>query len=137
MRTREVGVTMTHISLHRSFMTALLLTGSPHPAEAAVLKGIDSLDPDSMTDERLFQGTIAASMLATSGQRSVEELEKASAMLPGARCVLRLSVELRYSYVLRVLAGLSAELCTRLLGVDMYKIDHLVWSAATLLMRRD
>jgi hypothetical protein len=121
-------------ALKRSFVTALLLTGSAGLAETAVMEGIAWMDPSRMSDESLFQATVAASMLADTREEEVEEREQASRMLPAALArVLRLSNEPRRCFVLRVLAGLPREVCSRLLRIDTYRIDALACAAARIL----
>jgi hypothetical protein len=120
-------------ALKRSFITALLLTGSAGLAETAVMEGIAWMDPNRVSDENLFEATLAASML-TNSQEGVEERERASSMLPAPLArVLRLSTELRHCYVLRVLAGLPREVCSRLLRIETYRIDGLACAAAGIL----
>ena len=52
MGERQCGIETT-ISL--AFRTAHLLTASVHQAESAVLKAIESFDPDGDSEETLFQ----------------------------------------------------------------------------------
>jgi hypothetical protein len=121
-------------ALKRSFVAALLLTGSAGLAETAVMEGIAWMDPNRVSDESLFQATLAASMLTNSQEEGAEERERASSMLPVALArVLRLSTELRRCFVLRILAGLPREVCSRLLRIESYRIDALACAAAGIL----
>jgi hypothetical protein len=73
-------------------------------------------------------------MLTNSQEEEVEERERASRMLPAALArVLRLSTELRHCFVLRILAGLPREVCSRLLRIETYRIDALACAAADIL----
>jgi hypothetical protein len=126
---------ITMEALGRTFITAVLLTGSAERAEAAVLEGIKIMERGNVSDEALLlQGTLSASIAARADGGRVEEQEHASSLLPvELRRVLRLLPDFRRGFVLRVLIGLSREVCARMLQVEIQQIDELVCVAARAL----
>jgi hypothetical protein len=127
---------ITDQGLERSFTTALLLTASAGRAEAAVLEGIRVVDAFELSDAALFRETLAASMEANSQKAPAAELEYASSLLPlDLRPLLRLSRDLRSCFVLRVLVGLSREVCARMLRIGIRQIDELVCDSVQALAR--
>ena len=126
------SVPITDEALGRTFITALLLTGSAERAETAVLEGIRGMDRNNVSGEALLQGTVAASIAAKIPEQRAEE--QASSMLPvELRRVLRLSLDFRRCFVLRVLIGLPRAVCARLLQTEIHRIDELVYASARAL----
>jgi len=126
---------ITNEALGRTFITALLLTGSAERAEAAVFEGIQVMERGKVSDETLLlQGTMSASIAARANGPRAEEQEYASSLLPvELRRVLRLLPDFRRGFVLRVLVGLSREVCARMLQTEIQHIDELVYVAARAL----
>src|SRR5260370_748783 len=62
MTALTADVAGTDEALTGAFMTAFLLTGSAEGAEAAVLEGLTAMDGNSMPDETLLLGTMAAAL---------------------------------------------------------------------------
>src|SRR5712691_7609487 len=128
------SVPITNEALGRAFTTALLLTGSAGKAEAAVLEGIRVMEQRNVSGEALLQGTIAASIATKLPEQRVEEQAYAAFLLPvELRRVLRLSQELRRCFVVRVLVGLSREVCARMLHTETHEIDEFVCVSARAL----
>src|SRR5260370_30229964 len=127
MTALTADVAGTDEALTGAFMTAFLLTGSAEGAEAAVLEGLTAMDGNSMPDETLLLGTVAAAIATKiAGNRSIN--------LPiELRRVLRLRKDLRQAFVLRVLIGLSREMCARVLNTPVNQIDELTGIAARML----
>jgi hypothetical protein len=128
---------ITTEALDRTFITALLLTGSAQRAEAAVVEGIKATQRGKVSDETLLlQGTLSASIAAGSNSPRAAEQEHASSLLPvELRRVLRLLPYFRRGFVLRVLVGLSREVCARMLQIEIHQIDEVVRLAARALVR--
>jgi len=124
-------------ALSRAFTTALLLTANTERAEAAVLDGINALHPGEASPEKLFLEVAAAAFAAGRGSaRRLQELECAASVLPPElRPVLRLPLNLRQCFVLRVLMSLSRESCARLLVRGVNAVDHDTRRAAQALAR--
>jgi hypothetical protein len=119
---------ITDEALNQAYTTAFLLTGNPAQAEASVLEGIRTMEHDNVSRDALLPGTLTASVASPS------ELQSDVASLPPElRRVLRLSLDLRRSYVLRFLVGLSREVCARMLNRDIHQIDDLVCASARAL----
>src|SRR5258706_12648171 len=121
-----VSAPVTNEGLCRAFRASLLLTGNAGQAEAALLDAIRSTDREESSDRMLFsRAAMAALSLSREAPARTEDLEHASALLPlELRPVLRLSVEPRHCFVLRVLAGMSREECSRLLHRDIRQVDE-------------
>jgi hypothetical protein len=113
-------------SVCNAFHIALLLTASMTGAEGAVLEAVEALDPQDMTSSALLCRTIESSVRHTqlSGANTPIDLEL---VLPGLpmelRKVLELEVGLRQSFVLRILVGVSADICGLLFGWDRSLVD--------------
>lgn len=106
-------------TISRAFRAAHLLTGSEEQSEIAVARALDSWDPDDNDEEGLFQLALTAAL-----HGPVPNLpEPAGSALPAElRAVLRLPLQLRRCFVLRTLAGLSGEVCARLLDLRIQKV---------------
>jgi hypothetical protein len=123
-----------HETLENAFIAGLLLTGSVERAETAVLESVRMSCCDDLFSEALFRRTILYS-LEPHSDSSIDqqrEIDRAGPILPfELRCVLNLPRHLRYCYVLRILVGLSREVCSWLLHLDTSQIDQRT-SAAIL-----
>jgi len=123
---RLVSIPVTSQGLCRAFRAALLLTGNIRHAEVSVLHAIQSTDSEELSDHALLHESVIAAL--DQGPPQPDDL---SSMLPvELRRVLRLPGDLRRSFVLRVLAGLSREECARLLCRDIPDVDQTVCAAA-------
>jgi DNA-directed RNA polymerase specialized sigma24 family protein len=120
-----------------AFITALLLAGSMERAEAAVLEGITSLNPDDISDGPLFTAAVlSASVTQQTGglEEHMEIAERTSSILPlELRKVLHLPPPLRRCFVLRMLAGLPREVCARLLHLEVQQVDERTCAALPML----
>jgi len=113
----------------RSFRTAYLLTNSAEEAESAVLAGIESWNPDGESDEALFHKV----MWAAARRRHQWE----PPVPTGARlrlpeelgALLTLAPPIRRCFVLRNLAGMSAQVCARLLDLLPNQVDEYAGAA--------
>jgi DNA-directed RNA polymerase specialized sigma24 family protein len=115
-----------HGALGHAFLTAMLLTQSPARAEDAVREAILSWNPDEAGDAALVHGTVQASL--NNGRESAstrqEDVAEASALLPvELREILKLSRPSRNCLVLRILAGMSRDVCARLLQLSICEVD--------------
>jgi DNA-directed RNA polymerase specialized sigma24 family protein len=119
--------TDTSESLRMTIVAAILLTGSVKHAETAMLEGIRSLDIDATLEEELLPSIVSAAMdpRQWSGRRPPEEMAYASSLLPvELQRVLRLPMDLRHCFVLRLLLAMPREFCARLLGLDVGTMDR-------------
>lgn len=106
-------------TVSRAFLTAHLLTASVELAETAIQAGLASWDSNNGSEEDLFQAVLVAAVGSkVGGTPSSETPDSTGLFLPGElRSVLDLSLQLRRCFVLRILAGLSVQMCARLLGL--------------------
>ncbi len=112
--------------LSKSFITALLLTANLDRAESAVMRSIGRLD-ECVSSGALLQGTLRASLAGPGGMTAEvpEDLAEAGSILPPElQHVVHLPKDLRQCFVLRILLGLSREVCASLLGLDVQRIDE-------------
>lgn len=117
-----------HGSVENAFIVGLLLTRSMQQAETAVLDGVRPPCPDDLYSEALFRRVIHYSIDVQpieNPRRQQRELEQAASILPfELQRVLRLSKNLRHCYVLRILVGLTREVCAWLLHLDTSQVDQ-------------
>lgn len=122
--------------IHRAFLTAYLLVGNFNQAEEATIQGINLWDAAS-GKEALFDKvlTVAVEMLmASSTADSGEAIAGLDFCLqPEFANVLNLPQSPRSCYVLRVLAGIPAESCGRLLALQPAVVNKLAVIAITAL----
>jgi DNA-directed RNA polymerase specialized sigma24 family protein len=126
----------TSKSLWMTFIMAILLTGSVKHAEMAMLEGIRSLDIDVTPEEERLPTIISAAMdpRQWSGPRLPEEMAHAASLLPvELQRVLRLPMDLRHCFVLRLLLPMPRESCARLLGLDVGTVNRNTSLAAQAL----
>lgn len=110
-------------SLARSFRIALLLAGNMGQAEDAVLRAIQALDPEQMSDEALLGGAILAAVAPCREGPAGHQPEPGS-LPPELMRVLHLPTDLRHCFVLRILAALSEEDCARILNLSIPVVDR-------------
>jgi DNA-directed RNA polymerase specialized sigma24 family protein len=113
----------------RSFRTAYLLTNSAEEAESAVLAGIESWNPDGESDEALFHKVMCAAAHRRHQWEPPVRTEARLWLPEELRVVLTLAPPIRRCFVLRNLAGLSAQLCARLLGLLPDQVDEYAGAA--------
>jgi DNA-directed RNA polymerase specialized sigma24 family protein len=120
---------MDDAALSRTFVLAVLLTGSVRRAEEAMIEAIQSVPcPVGNTDQMLSAVATAAIEMTIEAAPSLvpflpEELQQ----------VLRLPAIPRRCFALRRLAGLSPQVCAGLLHVDPATVDRLASEAMELL----
>ena len=117
------------LALDMAFRTAVLLTGATKSAEAAVIHGIsarEELSPHGL----LTEAVRSAVRLQASSANDPYEVE---CLPPELRRLFMLQPLPRHCFVLRVLVGLSAEVCAELLEVSVTHFENAVHRALTQL----
>jgi len=117
-------------ALSKSFKTVFLLTGDATLAEAVVIDAINQDDTDEMPSAEFLRCclVLAVRMVRLSAPG---ELDQLSSRFPHElRQVLRLSDDLRHSFVLRTLVGLPPEECADLLKVTPQCVNERAVAAA-------
>src|ERR1700751_5310094 len=101
-------------AVHREFVTALLLAGTTKTAEAAVLDGIGACEDLS------HRGLLIEAVKSTIRRRmkSVDTPDALALLPPELRRLFMLRPLLRDCFVLRILVGLSPEVCAGLLDTS-------------------
>jgi DNA-directed RNA polymerase specialized sigma24 family protein len=121
--------------LDRALLTAHLLTGNLQQAEEATLDAIDSWKPGEEAEEVLFQNVLHA-VTRTQGEPNANNLDPSGSYLPNElKAVLRLAPQLRRCFVLRILAGLPAQACARLLCLHSDVVERYTCDAIQCLAR--
>jgi hypothetical protein len=121
--------------LPKAFWIALLLTGSIEAAEAAVLDGIAALELDHISGDSLLRATAKSAI-----QRRTEFLgqsEELSILPLELRRLFLLAPRYRDCFVLRVLIGLTPELCSGILHLSIHEVDDALCAALEELPRID
>jgi len=114
-------------ALDMAFCTALLLTGDTTTAEAAVTHGItacEDLSPRGLLIEAL-RSAVQRRTKSSDGPYEVDGLPTE------LRRLFMLRPLLRYCFVLRILAGLSPEVCAELLDISVTELEDAVYAALT------
>jgi len=114
-------------ALDMAFRTALLLTGDTTTAEAAVTHGITACE-DLSPRGLLIEALRSAVQRRTKSSDGPNEVDGLPAEL---RRLFRLRPLLRYCFVLRILAGLSPEVCGELLDISFTELEDAVYAALT------
>jgi hypothetical protein len=114
--------------LSRAYLTAYLLAASSERAENAVMRALDSWDPKHTGAAALLNRAVSF-VVQESGPRPAAEEPSRLNMPPALRRVLRLPRAQRRCYVLRILLGWPAQVCSRLLGVDVEEVDECTCAA--------
>ena len=110
-----------------AFRTALLLTGDTRTAEVAVTRAIDAceaLSPGGL----LIEAVRFALRRRTKSSDGPYEVDGLPAEL---RRLFMLQPLRRYCFVLRILAGLSPEVCAELLDISVTELEDAVYAALT------
>jgi hypothetical protein len=113
------------LALDMAFRTAVLLTGATKSAEAAVIHGIsarEELSPHGLLTEAV-RSAVRRRTKSSDGPCEVECLP------PELRRLFMLQPLPRHCFVLRVLVGLSPEVCAELLEVSVTDFENAVYRA--------
>ena len=116
-------------ALDMVFRTALLLTGDTRTAEAAVMHGIGACE-DVSPGGLLIEAIRSAVRRPTKSSEGPCEVE---CLPPELRRLFMLQPLPRHCFVLRVLVGLSPEVCGELLEVSDTEFENAVYRALTQL----
>lgn len=122
-------------TIENAFITGLLLTGSVEEAERAIVSCVHCSEEEDVRGQEVFRRVIQWSVDPREPQRSRTGIDEASVrILPfELGCVLYLPSHLRHCYVLRILVGLSREVCAWLLHTDVQQISQRTQSALNML----
>jgi hypothetical protein len=112
-------------TIENAFIVGLLLTGSIEQAERAIVDSIHCSETEDACAQRVFR-RVTQWAIDPLEQRSRCVIDEASVrILPfELGCVLHLPPDLRHCYVLRILIGLSREVCAWLLHTDIQQIGQ-------------
>ena len=116
-------------ALDVAFRTALLLTGDTSTAEAAVMHGTgvcQDLSPGGL----LIAAVRSAVRQRTKSSDGPYEVE---CLPPELRRLFTLQPMLRQCFVLRILMGLSPEVCAEVLDISVTEFEDAVYGALTQL----
>jgi hypothetical protein len=118
-------------SIGRAFLAAHLLTASVENAERAVLEAVASWDPRTDEQETLVRRALYASVARPVSDSSESAgTESARSRLPGElQAVFDLSMDLRRCFVLRILAGISAQVCAQWLQLPPRLVNQYTRAA--------
>jgi hypothetical protein len=116
-------------ALDRASRTALLLTGDTRTAEAAVMHGIRACE-DLSSGGLLIEAARSAVRRRTKSSDGPYEVE---CLPPELRRLFMLQPLLRRCFVLRILMGLSPEVCAKLLDISVTEFEDSVYGALTQL----
>src|SRR6202051_4559470 len=109
-------------ALDMAFRTALLLAGNAKTAEAAVMDGIGACE--DLSHRRLLIEAVRSTIRRrTKSPGAPEALEL---LPPELRRLFMLQPLSRDCFVLRILVGLSPEVCEELLGVSITEFEGAV-----------
>jgi hypothetical protein len=108
-----------------AFRTALLLTGAMKTAEAAVMQGIGACE-DLSPRGLLIEASRSAVQLCTKSSDGSCEVESLPLEL---RRLFMLQPLPRHCFVLRILVGLTPDVCAKLLGVAVTEFEGALYAA--------
>lgn len=112
------------LALDMAFRTAVLLTGATKSAEAAVIHGINAceeLSPHGLLTEAVRS---AVRLQANGANGAYDEC-----LPPELRRLFMLQPLRRHCFVLRILVGLSTDVCAELLGVSVTEFEDALYAA--------
>ena len=112
-------------ALDMAFRTALLLAGDTKTAEASVMDGIAAC-------EDLSHGGLLIEAVTSTIRRRTKSADAPYALKllpPELRRLFMLQPLLRNCFVLRILVGLSPEVCAELLDVSITELEDAVCAA--------
>ncbi len=124
--------------LGRAVTLAAVLNGQGDRTESIVQTAIDSLPAESFSEEALLAEVAAT---AWKGSQAAEEdvgqyqLSHKASLPEELQAVSELPRQLRYCFSIRVLAGMSAQVCGRLIGLRPYQVNYLVDLSIQILAR--
>lgn len=120
---------MDDAALSKTFVLAVLLTGSVRRAEEALLDALQSVPCPARNADRLLLAAAAAAIDMT-----IQAAPSPVPFLPDElQQVLRLPAVHRRCFALRRLAGLPVQVCAGLLHLDAVAVDRLATEAMELL----
>ncbi len=111
---------ITNKTLCKAFLITSLLTEDAAQSESAMLSVIASSDPEEISEHEFILRS-AATALAAQPQAHLRAPLRVPA---GLSNVLRLSQSNRHCFVLRTLAGMSREECSRILNLDVACVNE-------------
>ena len=113
------------IAVDVAFRTALLLAGNTKTAETAVMDGIDACEDLS------HRGLLIEAVRSTIRRRtkSAQAPDALDLLPPELRRLFMLQPLSRDCFVLRILVGLSPEVCEELLDVSITELEDAVCAA--------
>ena len=114
-------------ALDMAFRTALLLTGDTRTAEAAVMQGIGACE-DVSSGDLLIEAVRSAVRRRTKSSDGPYEVDGLPAEL---RRLFMLQPLFRHCFVLRILVGLSPEVCAELLEISVIEFEGAMYGALT------
>ena len=120
-------------ALPNAFCIALLLAGKVEAAEAALLDGIAALELDRISGDSLLLATGKSAI-----HRRIEipeQSEGLSILPPELRRLFLLAPNYRDCFVLRILIGLTPELCSGILHLSIHEVDDALYRALQELPR--
>lgn len=118
-------------SLRLAFWTAWLFSGDASSAELAVLDALDGCQDISRPD--FFVGIVKSAIRRKgTSSSSVGGLQRIPSEL---RRIISLQSQLRHCFVLRVLLGLSPEICAELLSIAIPELENAAHAAMRELSR--
>ena len=115
----------TSCAFHTAFRTALLLAGATKTAELAVLDGIDACE--NISHRRLLIETVRSTIRRRTESPDVSD--GMNLLPPELRRLFGLQPMFRDCFVLRILVGLSPEVCEELLDVSITEFEGAVCAA--------
>lgn len=121
--------------LGKAFLTAMLLSGSPSRAEAAVVEALRAMPYAEAAGQTLLRESVSAVLRGSMkpGPAVGEKEEGAHLLPPALQPVLRLPTAARQSFVLRILSAWPAEVCANLLHMDVHSVNENAGLAARAL----
>ena len=119
----------TSNAVHTAFRTALLLAGATKTAELAVLDGIDACE--NISDRSLLIETVRSTIRRRTESPDVPD--GINLLPPELRRLFGLQPKSRDCFVLRILVGLSPEVCAELLAVSITELEDAVCAALSQL----
>jgi DNA-directed RNA polymerase specialized sigma24 family protein len=112
-------------ALDMAFRTALLLAGATKTAEAAVMDGIGACE--DLSHRRLLIEAVRSTIRRRT--KSADAPDAFELLPPELRRLFMLQPLSRDCFVLRILAGLSPEICAELLDISIAEFEDAVYAA--------
>jgi hypothetical protein len=121
-------------AIPKTLGAALLLTGGTKSAGAAVLVGIAGSSLHQVSGNGVFPGTAKAAIQRRADLEDQSELP--FPILPfELRRLISLAPKYRDSFALRVLIGLTPDLCSRVLHLPIHEAGNAIYTAVQELPR--